>query len=112
MMPQANSRNGIRQKHSLYLWLPILLAVVALTVSVATRTTVVSVSHGISVSENTSGVIRQHMDSDGVGWVPPVTTQLFAELVISHYPRIAPAGPPPPDLLFEDALYNRPPPTC
>lgn len=112
MMPQANSRNGIRQKHSLYLWLPILLAVVALTVSVATRTTVVSVSHGISVSENTSGVIRQHMDSDGVGWVPPVTTQLFAELVISHYPRIAPAGPPLPDLLFEDALYNRPPPTC
>ncbi|HEY1801251.1 MAG TPA: hypothetical protein VGG46_09995 [Terriglobales bacterium] len=53
------------------------------------------------------------MDSDAAAqWVPPVAVVVDAVLVISSYPRLAPAGPPVADLFYEETLYNRPPPSC
>jgi len=44
-------------------------------------------------------------------WTPPVATHVVAE-AFSFYPLISPAEPPVAGVLFEDALYNRPPPSC
>ncbi len=111
MARQAKLRNVTRQRPG-YLWLPVLLAVFALAVSVATRTSVLSVSHDVSMSGDLGGSMRQHMDSDSVDWVPPVATVVFAVLLVSFYPRFAPAGPPLPNTLFDESLSNRPPPSC
>ena len=108
---EANSRK-VNLRRSRYLWAPVLLVVFALSASVATRTSVLSLSHGASVSEQSASGMRQHMDSDGEQWVPPVATVIIAALVFSFYPRFAPAGPPLPSTLFDESLYNRPPPAC
>lgn len=111
MARQANFRN-VARKRSGYLWLPVLLAVFALAASVATRTSVLSISHDVSMSGDLGGSVRQHMDSDSLDWVPPAATAVFAALVVSFYPRFAPAGPPLPNTLFDESLSNRPPPSC
>ncbi len=52
---------------------------------------------------------RQHLDRDASKWIAPDVGAIILEAP-SHYPRIAPAGPPIPKQFFEDDLYNRPPP--
>lgn len=111
MVSPANYRSGVVRRPA-YFWLLILFAVLALATAVVTRTSVFTVSHGISVNDNSAGTVRQHMDSDGVPWVPPIITVIMASLVILAYPRIAPDGPLIPDLFYKETLYNRPPPTC
>jgi len=94
--------------------LVVFLAIVALTASLATRTFSPTTSPG-----NTSQVrsisaqgMRQHLDRDASRWMPPVlvTTTLQAPPVF--YPRFAAAGPPLPNTLLDESLYNRPPPSC
>ena len=90
----------------------ILAAVCALTVSVTTRYGFSASATGpaASVQKHASAQpSRQRLLKNAATWVPPVvcTSVLKAP---SSYPRIAPAAPPIPSLLFENQLYNRPPP--
>jgi hypothetical protein len=91
-----------------------LIAVMALVVSVATRYTAtrkVSSSTVSTVQKNISGVpSRQRLLKNAATWVPPVVEVSVLD-VSTPYPRIAPAGPPIPNLLLEKNLYNRPPPS-
>lgn len=91
--------------------LVILLAIFALTASLATRTSVPTDFHDTTVQSVSAQAMRQHLDGDAVQWVAPtpVLTLLQAP---SFYPRVAPAGPPLSHLLFDESLYNRPPPSC
>jgi|SRR5271165_6036421 len=91
----------------------VLVAVCSLIVSLATRysytcdapTTVKAVQIHKSPEAK-----RQRLAKDAADWMPPMI--YFSVLQSpSSYPRIAPAGPPVPGLLFEESLYNRPPPS-
>lgn len=87
----------------------IVLAICSLTVSLATRTFRLKIPQGISVTSGVAHAMRQHIDRDAVGWVPPVP--ILANLQApTFYPYVAPAGPPLASLLFGESLYNRPPP--
>lgn len=92
----------------------VLVAVCSLIVSVATRYS----SAGIASSTTAKAfqvhaspeAKRQHLAKDAADWIPPVICLSLLQSPRS-YPRIAPAGPPIPGLLFEESLYNRPPPS-
>ncbi len=92
----------------------VLVAVCALTVSVATRycySAGSSTYAGNTLHKRTSPEqTRQRLTKNAAKWVPPVVRVVVLQ-VPSSYPRIAPAGPPIPSLLFEEKLYNRPPPS-
>ena len=93
-------------------WWPgvlIMLAIVSLSVNLATRVCQLTVPHGVNVKAGVSEGMRQHMDTDAVDWVAPVARFVFLQPV-TYYPKFAPAGPPLPTVLFEKSLYNRPPP--
>ena len=112
-MLQLTNFEGLRRRN----WCAgiVVLAVFALTVSVATRycapqrssTYTTRTVHKHSSPEQ----IRQHLTKSATNWMPQVvqTGILQAE---TFYPRIAPAGPPIPGLLLAKSLYNRPPPFC
>lgn len=103
--PRSVSR---RKKH--WCWTVIVLAIVGLTASLATRTFRLKVSSGTRAYSAASDGMRQHLDRDAVRWLPPVP--LYVQLEAPRfYPRVAPAGPTLPGLNFEGSLYNRPPPS-
>jgi hypothetical protein len=110
MSPRGNVRH-MKGPHRPWCVLVIVLAILALTVSLATRTSTPTVSHNIGVQAQSSQVTRQHLDTDAAQWVSPVAPVVVSE-VVSFYPRVSPAGPPVPNLFFEQSLYNRPPPCC
>jgi len=92
----------------------VLVAVFSLIVSVATRyssssdlsfTTVNAFQPHVSPEAK-----RQRLAKDADHWIAPVICfSLFQ--APSSYPRVAPAGPLIPESLFEEHLYNRPPPS-
>jgi len=89
-----------------------MLIICSLTFSVATRFCLATGSHSHTVKtvENQSPEPkRQHLDSDGVQWVSPVAVVLFLEHA-TVYPRLSTADTPPPSHVFDESLYNRPPP--
>lgn len=89
----------------------IVLAVCGLTVSLATRTFRLKISNSVSVVSGDAQATRQHMDRDAAQWAPPVP--LFTTLQVpTFYLYVAPAGPPLASVLFDNSLYNRPPPSC
>jgi type II secretory pathway pseudopilin PulG len=109
-MPQAKHNRGLRR---LVRWHALLsvLVIAALSVSLATRFCRSSDTVKVHVQANASNSsLRQHMDRDATQWVAPVTRLIFLETV-EFYPRFAPTGPPLPALLFDQSLYNRPPPS-
>lgn len=88
----------------------ILLAILSLGVSLATRT--FHLDDGTTgVQSSSTQAMRQHLDRDGLRWIAPVPTLTILQTP-AFYPHVAPAGPPLPSALFEENLYNRPPPTC
>jgi heme/copper-type cytochrome/quinol oxidase subunit 2 len=98
-----------KHPHAHWGLLVIILAICGLTVSLATRTFSLTISHSVTAQSNSAPPMRQHMDRDAVRWVAPplILSSLQAP---SFYPHVAPAGPPLPALLFDQRLYNRPPP--
>jgi len=92
-------------------FLVVVLAAFALTASLATRTSVPPDLHGTTAQSASAQATRQHLDGDAIQWVAP-TPVLTALQAPSFYPRFSPAGPPLPNLLFDESLYNRPPPSC
>lgn len=89
----------------------VVLAIVALTGSLATRTFHGTVDQNQRFESGASQATRQHLDRDAVSWFAPVVRSVFFDLP-TFYPRVAPAGPPVRALLLEENLYNRPPPSC
>lgn len=83
----------------------------ALVVTLATRTLHLTIPHGVTVRSGAAQAMRQHLDRDAVGWIPP-TSVLTALRPRTFYPHVAPAGPPLGVLLLDESLYNRPPPSC
>ena len=91
-------------------WQSLMLVVVAaLGVSLATRVCHVVYPHSVHVQASASEGMRQHMDRDATPWVAPVPSFTFLQTT-TFYPKFAPAGPPLPATLFDQSLYNRPPP--
>jgi hypothetical protein len=91
-----------------------LAAVYALTVSVATRycspwdvsaPTVKTVQGQATPEAN-----RQRLAKDAANWVPPLIC-FDVSRSPSSYLRIAPAEPATQRVLFEESLFNRPPPS-
>jgi len=93
----------------------ILLAAFALTVSVATRYCAPQGSSPYAVKtlhkHSSPEQARQRLTKNAVNWMPQVVQTGILQAP-SSYPRIAPAGPPMPNVLLETSLYNRPPPSC
>ena len=98
-------------QHLRWRFVAIVVAISALAVSLATRTTICTISHGKTVQCQLSKATRQRLDTDATKWVPPVAPVAVSDVAL-FYPRVSPAGPPIPGLLFEESLYNRPPPSC
>jgi hypothetical protein len=91
----------------------VFLAVTSLAVSVATRyCSPQSSSYSARTLHKHSSPeqARQRLTNTAVNWMPEVVRSGVL-LAPSSYPRIAPAGPPIPNVLFETSLYNRPPPS-
>lgn len=93
--------------------LVVVIAVCALTVKLATRfassesvssASVTTVMAHVSPAPN-----RQRLIGTATAWNPPLIRASLLDSTTS-YPRMAPAGPPMPNVLFEKSLYNRPPP--
>jgi hypothetical protein len=92
----------------------VLAAVCSLTVSVATR---YSSSWNVSAptvktvqAHTTPEAKRQHLDKDAANWVPPLVCFDLLRSP-SSYPRTAPAEPLAQNLLLEQSLFDRPPPS-
>jgi hypothetical protein len=93
----------------------VFVAVCSLTVSVATR-----YSSSWDVSSSTVKTVqahttpeekRQRLAKDAADWMPP----LFCYDVLrspSSYRQTAPAEPPTQNIVLEESLYNRPPPSA
>ena len=91
----------------------VLLAVCSLAVSVATRyCSPESPSYaGKTLHRHSSPEqSRQRLTKSTANWISPVVCSVALQAP-SSYPRLAPAGPPIPNLVFEKSLYNRPPPS-
>jgi hypothetical protein len=92
----------------------VLVAVCALTVSVATRYTFSSgttdKSATIAEKHQSWSPGLQHLLDNAATWIPP-----FVDTAIFHHPgsyrTVAKSGPTLPTVLLEKNLYNRPPPS-
>ena len=91
--------------------LVIFLAIFALAVSLATRTFQATTSHGARVVSNSAQASRQRLDRDAAKWIPPVRVLTILQAPI-FYPSVAPSGPTLPNVLFDENLSIRPPPSC
>jgi hypothetical protein len=91
----------------------VVIAVCALTVSVATRYCYAGSSSAhatTTLHKHSSPQTTQRLSKDAATWIPPVFFSANLQAA-TFYPRVALAGPPIPGLFFEKSLYNRPPPS-
>jgi len=92
----------------------VLLAVCSLTVSVATRysqdpTTLCGAAK--TIQKLTCQQPRcQRLLKNAAVWIPPAVSSHIPRAPKS-YPRVTPAEPGLSNLVFEESLYNRPPPS-
>jgi len=92
-------------------WAVMVFVIFSLVLTLGTRTFHLTIPHGVTVQSGAAQGMRQHMNRDAVGFVPPVP--VFAAFQApTSYPYVAPAGPPLAVILLEQSLYNRPPPSC
>lgn len=111
-MPQLSHFED-RRRHG-WCAVVVLVAVCSLIVSVATRYSSTGDPSSTTVKAFRTHALpeakRQRLAKDAADWMPPVICFSLLQSPPS-YPRIAPAGPPLPERLFEESLYNRPPPS-
>ena len=88
----------------------IVLAICGLTVSLSTRTFRLTLPQNRTAQSGSVQAMRQHLDRDAAKWTSPVPVVTTLP-VPTFYPRVAPAGPPLPSVLFDESLSNRPPPS-
>ncbi len=85
------------------------LAILALTVSLSTRTFHAFAPEDPSVQSHQSHAMRQYLAADAIEIAPPILR--FADLLLPVV--AAPVPPAEPDVRsieFSESLYNRPPP--
>ena len=90
----------------------LVLIICSLMFSVATRFCLTTDSnfHTVkTVDSESSQPKRQHLDSDAVHWVAPVAVAMFMEHV-TVYSRVFTVDTLPVSHVFDESLYNRPPP--
>ena len=90
-----------------------IVAVLSLTVSLATRFAVPAASPNHTVRSVTRCLVepqRQRLNRDAAQWAAPVIVSAFAGPVIL-YSRVAPPEPQLAIHSFDDSPYNRPPPS-
>ncbi len=106
MEKSQNSRSGARP----VLLLVIFLSVSALTASLVTRTFHLKPTDCITAHANSPQAVRQHLDRDAIQSAAPVPK--FAPLQASTFhSHMATARSPLPNLILDENLYNRPPPS-
>ncbi len=89
----------------------IIVAISLLTVSLGTRTSTAVISHGVTAQSQLPNAMRQHLDTDAIGWVAPVAA-IVAFAIVYFRPPVWRSGPRILSVLLELSLYNRPPPFC
>jgi len=94
--------------------LMVLLAVCSLAVSVATRYTSAPAGPDSATTSVRNHVApepgRQRLLQNAATWIPPVICPVVFQVPLS-YSRVVPVGVRVPNLLLEENLYNRPPPS-
>jgi len=94
--------------------LVVLLAVCSLAVSVATRYTSDPTDSGGATTTVERHVTpepgRPRLLQNAATWIPPLICSVVFQIPLS-YSRIIPVGPQIPNLVLEENLYNRPPPS-
>ena len=94
--------------------LMVLLAVCSLAVSVATRYTSAPPDPDGATTTVRNHVVpepgRQRLLQNAATWIPPVICSTVFDVPPS-YSRLVPDRPRVPNILLEDNLYNRPPPS-
>lgn len=92
----------------------VLLAICSLAVSVATRYTSAPADPDGATTSVRNHVApepgRQRLLQNAATWIPPVICSVIFQVPLS-YSRVVPDGPRVPNLLLEENLYNRPPPS-
>lgn len=83
--------------------------ILALVISLATRTFPGSIPRGVTVKSGVVQAMRQHMNRDAVQWVSPAP--VFALLQASEVLLYVPPANPSPSVVLNEKLYNRPPPS-
>lgn len=95
--------------------LMVLLAVCSLAVSVATRyTSAPADPDGATTTVRNHAAPepgRQRLLQNAATWIPPFICSIVFDVPLS-YSRVVPARPRVPNILLEDNLYNRPPPSA
>jgi len=102
-----------RRGHKRWCTAIVLIAVCALTVSVATRyDSPVASGANVSVLQQQSswqpGI--QRLLNNAATWIPPVIVSVLLQDA-AYNPHVAPSRPDFSSVLLESDLYNRPPPT-
>ena len=90
----------------------IVVATCALTISLATRfyTPFSASAHSVrAVERSATQPTHQHLDRDGSHWVAPVSTFTLLEPV-KVLRGVVPTQSILPNHVFDESLYNRPPP--
>jgi hypothetical protein len=95
-------------------WASVLIGLVicSLMLSLATRfcaTAISQVSTVKSIQSRSVEPSRRHLDRDAIQWVPPVAHPVFLQRVEPSLRDVS-AESLPPNQLFDESLYNRPPP--
>lgn len=95
-------------------WQRVLMSVIicSLMLSLATRFCISTTAHVHSVKSIENRSIepkRQHLDGDAIRWVAPVADPVFLQPVALCPREITPESLPPTHV-FDESLYNRPPP--
>ena len=86
------------------------LAILALTVSVATRTFHGSYPEQASAQASAPQAMRQHLATDAIELTNPVSQFAVLPLPVAA-PHAPPAEPDPRSVEFSESLYDRPPPS-
>ena len=90
-------------------WVVVTLGIVALTISLASRTFDLKLSTQTSLTSQTQQATIQHRDRDACGWAPALANSEPFYLSVSPQP-VAPETTPILSEEVDDCLYNRPPP--
>jgi hypothetical protein len=112
---QSQSMVNVRDRRSRIhsgLGIVIALLICCLTLSLATRfcSPITSQAHLTkSIERRSIDPKRQHVDRDTSRWVASVATVTCREPVMLYLPAV-PAETPLPHQVFDESLYNRPPP--
>jgi hypothetical protein len=108
-MPLVFHERASQRPERLRRWVVVSLGIVALTISLASRTFDLRLSTQTSVTSQAQRATIQHRDRDAFGWAPVLANSEPFYLSVSPQP-VAPETTPILSEEVDDCLYTRPPP--